>query len=1370
MGDKEFKVIKLEQENYAVWKWQFVNVLRAKKLDAVLTAEFKPEEASQALALLGSSLSTENILKIINCETFGKAWETIQACFENKTAYQPQYLHRRLNSFKINSASDVSAGLSEMRGIIAQLKNLNETVSDNALIGAILAALPSSFDLFTTVWKNSASKDVDGLINKLMAEATDQMLKEKDDVKALAARSKGNSKPKVNKNQCRYCKEEGHWVKDCKKLPSPYDPSKGKNKNYRNKNDKQGTSNESNKDNEDLAFITIMADKLRHSRDIWVADSGCTNHMSPHRELFSSFKMIDNSSIQLANESSVQACGQGEILTAKGKLTNVLFVPGLGQNLFSISAAASTGLTHVGLKDSLKFFKNDREVFTATLMDKLYLIKLEPRYVQVAEARAATLSEWHERFNHVSPETIKLMQKNKVVEGLNITSRPSDHCQDCAMNKCTQVSHPTRTTVKAKQAGNVLHMDTAGPSNVESKGGSRYMILCKDEFSKYRQVAFVKTKDLIVNKVKEFVSKAQLETSNQVLKIVTDNGSEFCNNEITSFFENRGIIHEKSVPYVPMQNGFIERDIRTVKEAAKSMLNKSNVNKNLWPEAVNCAIYTLNRVLNSSNSSKTPYELWFGSSPNVNNLRIFGEKAIIKKNTHQQSDSWDTKGSEAMFLGYTDRSNTYRFLQNDKIVISCNVTFLNKMWNQQVLNNDVHEPDEFWVGGNSEVCVDRGENDLYIDQNIDSTPPVNEDHARASAESLQDSLNESLMQSAPSSPGEAQPNQAQPSSNQEMYINVPQNVTNRTTEKAQEILRLKGIFNSNPNVNFKLSSGVEIAVKDLEYKENANNWRSKKLNQFISKEIIHMIAGKLQQQGASIARALLTADSIQLPKNYDEAITSSNEKDWKEAMNSEIESLIKNQVYEEVSIGQVSKKPVGSRWVFTIKTKPSGKVDKFKARVVAKGFSQIYGIDYCETYCSVVHIMTTRLFLNYAATKGLFIKQFDIKTAFLYGNLDEEIYMLPPDGYKKQDVLWKLKRSLYGLKQSPRMWNRRFKEFLLGINFKVSEYDNSVFYKVKPIIFVIVYVDDGLIFCENEKDGQQVMNELNDQFEMRELSVNMYRGLQIVQLENGIFVHQANYAKKVLEAFNMSDATPSENPIYKLNDTDNALLPANVPYRSAVGSLAYLADTTRPDISYAVNQLARKMSAPTTNDWIRVKQVMRYIRGTFDYGIMYQNTKCGSTLLLGYSDSDYAGNETTSKSTAGYLIEYNMAAIHWKSQLQKHVTLSSSEAEVIALCTLSKELAWIRRMCIELNLLNEQPAVILCDNTSAIKIAMSEKATTRTRHLRAQDAFIREQVELKELQVKHVSAIKQKADLLTKIVSTGKFVTNRNMILKCMCA
>lgn len=1253
----------------------------------------------------------------------------------------------------------MSSGVSELRGIVAQLQNLGEKVSDNCLIGAILSSLPSRFDIFVTVWKNSATKDVDGLVSKLMAEANEQEAKDKEDTKALSVKQKGkkrdskndrnygksnkgqDERPKLPRDQCIYCKESGYWIRECPNLKTPYDPNRSKKKRENGKS----------KDN-DLAFIAKVASIKAFSMDTWVADSGCTHHMTPFKSLIVNFsESSDISKIGLADDkSSLSVKGVGSVITEHGRLKQVLYVPELAQNLFSLSVARSNGLEFRSAGKDIKFYHQDRELFTAHSVKNLYLIKFKICGLSSGNACGATLKEWHSRFGHVSTETIKQMIKNKVVSDLDIVAEKSEKCEDCQLNKCSRAHHPSKTSVKAKKAGQVLHIDTAGPSNVKSSGGSNYFVLCKDEFSRYKQVAFVESKAQISTKIKEFISNAILETRNDVLKLVTDNGTEYVNSDLSKFLQAKGIIHETSVPYNPAQNGLIERDIRTIKESARTLLNNSKLNKNLWPEAINCAAYSLNRAINAANSIQTPYELWFGVKPSVKNLHTFGELAILKKPDRKMT-SWEEKGSPGTFLGYTEKFNTFRFLIDGKVTRACDCVFIGKMFNGEEIRST--KTDDFWV-------------DLTDQENLVS---------------LDDSVQENVFQDTI-----MQLEKHDAERVNETPVNEPQNQLidiHDQQSRNQEIVEVQlsanppriqlddtlvqNFVDRNRNLKAKITvpngNSQSISIGSMQYSDATQRWRTD-TGHFISRYVIKQIMDQVNRSSTQLSRVLL-ASSIFIPSDYREAIESDNKQQWLDAMSDEMQSLNENQVYEEINSKSIDKKPVSSRWVFTVKYKQNGEVEKFKARVVARGFSQVYGLDYHDTYCSVVQIMSTRLIFNYAALNCLQIRQFDIKTAFLYGSLDEEIFMQPPEGYVVPGTIWKLKRSLYGLKQSPRMWNKKFSEFLESINFSTGKYDQSIFYRVNPLTIILVYVDDGLIFARGEEEIEDVLQKLQANFKMRELEVTLYRGLEIVQQQDGIFIHQENYAKKVLESFNMSEANPAQNPMCQFDGEENEPLQPNVPYRKTVGCLAYLADYTRPDMAFTVNVLARKLSSPTVNDWKLVKHVLRYLSGTRNCGIKFSNQTTSGVPLLGYSDSDFAADKSA-KSTTGFVLLFNGAAFHWKTQLQKHVTLSSTEAEVIALCALAKEMSWIRRLCIELRLVPEQPSVIRCDNQSALKVVQSEKATARTRHLRAQDSYVREQIEMAELQIEHVKSEKQLADLLTKFVPTKKFIANRDVIMK----
>lgn len=956
------------------------------------------------------------------------------------------------------------------------------------------------------------------------------------------------------------------------------------------------------------------------------------------------------------------------------------------------------------------------------------------------------------------------MHKHNIVDDLNLVAKVDEKCVECQTNKCTRATHHKRSTPRADIAGSVLHIDTAGPFRTPSVTGSKYMVLCKDEASNYRQVVFVTEKSKVANKVKGFISKATLETGNQVLKIVTDNGSEYVNHNLGAFLEQRGILHEKSVPYAPEQNGFVERDMRTIKQAARTMLNSASLKEQLWATAVDTAVYVVNRVVTSSNKMVTPYEAWFGTKPSVKNLHVYGEMAVLRRPNSQRDSAWSERGIKAVFVGYTERFNTFRFWipEQDKFTVSCDAVFVNEKHNgDKIVPEQVSYDSKF-----ESVTVQKGDEQTSFHQGVDED--VQYEGSQPDLDNSGENFTDAPGDQAPSSNVSGIDICQSRRRNEQIMVDVRNIATGVKGYEGMPLEEARRFVNENANrvVSILHSKGItELRIGDLTHNTATGRWKDS-TGVFISRAHINAIKDKLDEsqcRQGNVACAFYLASQVPIPQNHGEAMASDFSAEWAEAMEDEMASLVENQLFSEIPKSQASKRPVGSRWVYTVKAKPSGKIEKFKARVVARGFTQAYGIDFTETYCSVVQIMSTRLVLSYAARMDLNIRQFDIKTASSYGQLQETIFMDPPEGYGSPDKVWLLNRSLYGLKQSPRMWNKRFSNVLSDLGLQVSKYDQSVFYQLNPLVIVIVYVDDGLILSREDTEIVRVLDELKSQFKMRELEVNVYRGLQIEIMNDGIFVHQSSYTKRVLQTFLMDQSRPSNNPVAQVDSEETTTL-QDKPYRSVVGSLAYLADTSRPDIAFAVNRLARQMSSPTENSWRKAKQVLRYLVDTTNLEIWYPK-KSEDQALIGYSDSDFAGDQVTSKSTTGYVILTNGAPIHWKTQLQRHVTLSSTEAEVIALCALSKELAWIRRFMIELNMINEIPAIIKCDNESAIKIACSEKATLRTRHLRAQDAYVREQIELGELKLVHVRSEWQLADMLTKMLQTGKFLTNRNMLL-----
>lgn len=417
------------------------------------------------------------------------------------------------------------------------------------------------------------------------------------------------------------------------------------------------------------------------------------------------------------------------------------------------------------------------------------------------------------------------------------------------------------------------------------------------------------------------------------------------------------------------------------------------------------------------------------------------------------------------------------------------------------------------------------------------------------------------------------------------------------------------------------------------------------------------------------------------PTSYNEALQVPESKSWIRAMDDEIDSHRKNDTWELVE-PKPGMNPLSTKWVYCIKAKVNGKIDRYKARLVVKGYEQTQGIDYTETFSPVVRYDTMRLLLWLAVEDNLEMSQFDCKTAFLNGKLEETIFLVQPEGYDDgSGRICKLNRSLYGLKQAPRCWNLRLSQFLSTIGFNSSPLDPCVFVKreTEQFIIIAVYVDNGLILAHRKENITELLCELQSEFEITICDeVNQFLGFQIERLDNGnIRIHQTNYVLKTLEMFNMDDCRSSKVPVdkaslnilYKEEEEDS-----KHPIKSVIGRLMYLVVTTRPDLAYAVGKAAQHMSKPTVGLWKFIKRILRYLNGTIELGITYGKTS--ENYLNVFSDSDYAGDLLTRRSTTGYISTLGNGAITWSSQRQSCVALSTTEAEYVAASTAARELVW----------------------------------------------------------------------------------------------
>lgn len=428
--------------------------------------------------------------------------------------------------------------------------------------------------------------------------------------------------------------------------------------------------------------------------------------------------------------------------------------------------------------------------------------------------------------------------------------------------------------------------------------------------------------------------------------------------------------------------------------------------------------------------------------------------------------------------------------------------------------------------------------------------------------------------------------------------------------------------------------------------------------------------------------------------------------------------------------------------------------------MVAKGFLQRRGVDYRETYSPVVRYESIRVLLTIAASNDYELGQFDITTAFLYGELEEEIYMELPEGHNAgQDKYCRLLKSLYGLKQSPRQWNKKFKEFLERYNFVASSADLCIFRgEVNgDEVLLGLYVDDGLLVAKSEKAIKTVLENLKKDFKVTVGKADYFVGLEIFRKRETkeIFICQRGYLKKVIDKFGMMDCKESPVPAEANSGLSGKMSPGNqveqdemstVPYRQAVGSLMFAAVVSRPDIAHAVANVSRFLDKPGKEHWSAVKKILRYIKGTVNFGLLYKGNSNG---LQGYTDSDYAGCVDTRRSTSGFIFIKAGAAVSWMSQRQRIVALSTTEAEYVAAAEGAKEAIWLKKL---LNSMGEHIGCVelKIDNQGAIKLVQNPEYHKRTKHIDVRFHFIRDKVEEGTIAVNYVRSEEQLADILTK--------------------
>lgn len=1263
--------------------------------------------------------------------------------------------------------------LTEIRGRIS-LIDTNSIPSDSSMKKRVLTHFIKccgGFYMSTVIPLKDSAITFQSAVTSL--RASQSVYKELHSTSIVALAGHGNSSnpssyPK-NPKSCAHCKRRGHLRENCFIWLDTPDGSKWAAKNpekaaktkrlreklNKKKNNEKSTPQHQIKTAEDSdgsqsgAWMTeenvLATHNAVNSSDV-VLDTGATNHIFNDRSFFTTISP-SKKSIVTASGDSIPVFGVGNVqfkvfnyFNQKSKLIkmeNVWYVPSCTKNLVSGIQLLAKGYKISSLSGSLSILSdNGKIIATARPKSGLFCFntynysssihaKCLPteNYSNVLSPNTQELATKliHHRLAHVGPHLLKNIDvsefdlpilKSRTSKDFFIDKIALNSCDVC--NSCKQVEKINKGPV-LKSCGilDLIHSDTWGKCRVPGVFGSFHFVTFTDDFTRECTLYLMKNKSEVPFFFKKFKEQKELQTGRSIKAMRFDGGTEYKN------IDFGGISKQISAPYTQHQNGVSERLNRSIITMARCMLSHARLPLRFWDAAVLTACYLRNR-LRILQGNQSPYELMNGHSPEFSHLRVWGCicYALIDDKDPQRYKLKPTS-FKGIFIGYCESITQYRVYipskpGTNKVIISANVKFME---------------DSFW-DWNESLSEELSESDKLLRKDLGSTSIEIESESESEVESDVPVVQPESQTQSFIGPHES--------------VSLEENLNNQATRNESNCSSAGSSSPSQSITNLRRSSRLRKPI------EPRSAWQP-------------------------VTRALHTDTKSSTPQNYSEAINGSEKSKWQAAIDEELESMRTKNVFSQVTHIPHDRKPVGSRWVFTIKSD-----GRYRARLVAQGFSQVYGIDYFDTYSPTLQMDSLRILLAVAAFRDWEIHQVDVKTAYLEADLNEDIYIKRPEGMAGTKYV-KLNKSLYGLKQSGRAWYEKLDTKLSSLGFEKSEYDQCIYIHSKLQLVIGVYVDDLVICGKVYNDVKDIKQKLSSFFPIKDLGpIDTIIGWKISRERSSrtLKISQAHYLTEKVKSFGLEDGKIVSSPLEGyhgiLPKQDEEKLADESAYASAIGSLGYASSSTRPDISFAVSQLGSFNSSPAIRHWNCVCRLLRYIKGSKDYHITYSFGPHTCEIIHEmkatlYSDSDFASDIITRRSVSGYIMMLGNGPVSWQSRRQKSVSTSTAEAEYVALFEASKNATWLTGFLNELHvsekLIDDSGILTFTDNQSAMAIAKGVNST-KTRHIDVAYHYVRKCVQNGIVSLNYIPSAEMLADILTKPLPCARVKTLCENIFK----